>query len=251
MYSYALERENIVETRKDNIVYLFGEPETHKKEVCTYGDKNNPLTSTGKPKAQAACAIRELEDIKRISNYFLTTGRIEWVRLRNNMMFVVGICTGLRISDLLSLKIKDILTIDGIIRDTIVVYEQKTNKINHITITDTSKKVIREYLDCIGSFNSEDYLFKSNKGSMLDTRSAHKILKTMSRDLELPYNIGTHTLRKTFAYWTIKLHSNDGEVLSALQKLLNHSDQRITFAYADIDKEKQIEMYNDISDYLF
>lgn len=226
--------------KKAEIIQLFDTPS--KK---TYGTKNMPLTSNGKPKPQVAYPIKSIEDIQRISNYFLNTGSIDWVRYRNNMMFMVGINTGLRISDILSLRIEDVLDGDKV-RDYIIIYEQKTKKYHKVFMNDVAKKSIMDYLGHSPTYDTNSFLFRSKKGEMLDTRSAHKILKSMSRDLSLPYNVGTHTLRKTFAYWTIKMHSNDGDILTSLQSMLNHSDQRVTFRYANIDQDTQDEIYRDL-----
>lgn len=230
------------------------------KEKTYYGFKNSPLTASGKPKAQPSSPVKSIEEINKINNYFYTNGTTEWIRKRNWMMWNLGITLGLRISDLLSLRVCDVINVDGTYKNNITVYEQKTGKRRVSYLTDNNKKIIKEYIKSltdsgidtsIGNKNFYvSYLFRSTKGEVVTKESAHRIMKQMSRDLQLPYNVGTHTLRKTFAYWTIKEHSEQGDIMAALQKLLNHSDQRVTFTYAGIDDDVLEGIYEDLSDIL-
>lgn len=68
--------------------------------------KNNTLksnfTNQGKPKAQAADSVKTLEEIEQIKKYFL-----DRKKYRDYCLFIVGITTGYRCGDLLSLKFSD------------------------------------------------------------------------------------------------------------------------------------------------
>ena len=65
-------------------------------------------------------------------------------------------------------------------------------------------------------------------------------------DLNLPYHLGAHSLRKTFAYWTIKLHPNDLTTMISLQEMLNHDSMNTTLHYAGQTKDKIRPMYADL-----
>ena len=214
--------------------------------------KKSKFTSTGKPKAQAAEPIRSLEDIKKIQDYFLKKEDY-----RDYQLFTIGISVGLRISDLLSLRLSDVMYDDYTFKPYIDIVEQKTDKVTHTAlddciITKSVQDAIELYMCSLEHKPSmNDYLFQSQKGGNLDTRSAHKILKKMSRDLGLDkkYNIGTHSLRKTFGYWTIKLNPNDNNALIGLQAMYHHSSERTTLGYTGITKDETRAFRNKLSDF--
>ena len=69
----------------------------------------------------------------------------------------------------------------------------------------------------------------------------------INTDLNLPYHLGAHSLRKTFAYWTIKLHPNDLTTMISLQEMLNHDSMNTTLHYAGQTKDKIKPMYEDLA----
>ena len=241
--SPELEHMLLIMMQKQNTQTKFEEP---KQQHI----KKSKFTSTGKPKAQAAEPIRSLEDIKRIQNYFLNKEKY-----RDFMMFTVGISVGLRISDLLSLRFSDVMYDDYTFKPYIDIVEQKTDKETHTALDDcVITKSVRDAIElymCSLEHKPDmnDYLFPSQKGNNLDTRSAHKILKQMSRDLELPYNVGTHSLRKTLGYWTIKLNPNNNNALIGLQAMYHHSSERTTLGYTGITKDETRAFRNKLSDF--
>ena len=81
------------------------------------------IKSTNKPKPQAADSVKTLEEIEKIKKYFLD--RKEY---RNYCLFIIGITTGYRISDLLSLKFSDVFKDYGAWKREIDIIEQKTKK---------------------------------------------------------------------------------------------------------------------------
>ena len=85
---------------------------------------------------------------------------------------------------------------------------------------------------------------KSYKPMCEDT--LRKIILKAQQKLNLPYHLGAHSLRKTFAYWTIKLHPNDLPTMISLQEMLNHSSMNTTLHYAGQTKDKLKVMYNDL-----
>lgn len=139
--------------------------------------------SDGKRKSRPADPIRSYEDFVEIQNYFL-----ERKKIRDWMMWTVGVSLGLRVSDLLSLKINQILTDDRKFRKRITVIEQKTSKANNCLITESVIDAVTKYFDSINwKFDSEDYLFKSNKtkGKMYE-EYGWKILSDAGKALSLP-----------------------------------------------------------------
>lgn len=186
--------------------------------------------SDGKRKSRPAESVRSYDDFFAVQQHFLSKNKI-----RDWMLWTVGVSLGLRISDLLSLKIKEILNDDLTFRKRIILIEQKTSKANNCLITESVINAITRYFDSINwKFELEDYLFKSNKtkGKMYE-EYGWKILSDAGKALNLPIVIGSHTMRKSFANIAACVDKStiDMNAIAKIQGLLNHSDQRVTMRY--------------------
>jgi len=160
--------------------------------------------------------------------------------LRDHCLFVLGINSGLRISDLLSLTIGDVVDDKGRVRDRIVLREQKTGKSKDFPISDTAAKAIREYLGIRRGGAAGEPLFLSRKGGgHLQRAQAYKVINDAARAVGITEQIGTHTLRKTFGYHAYK----DGKDVTLIQKLFNHSSPAVTLAYIGITREDLDNVY--------
>lgn len=147
---------------------------------------------------------------------------------RDYTIFVFGIFTGLRISDILNLKVSDV---KGKLKADIV--EQKTGKKRTLNLMQLTNQIIK-YLDEEHDGKSE-WLFPSPRDSNkhLTTHQYYKIMQKTAESLGLDY-IGTHSLRKTFGYTYYKKTKD----LSSLMKILNHSSQSVTLRYIGIEEEE-------------
>jgi integrase len=153
--------------------------------------------------------------------------------LRDYLLFVLGINSGLRISDLLLLTVTDVKD-----KDRILLREKKTGKSKDFPLSDTCKKAIKEYLETVQI--TDGCLFKSKKGNRPITRiQAYRIINKAARTIGINDAIGTHTLRKTFGYWAYK----KGVDITKIQKLLNHSAPNVTLAYIGITKDELDDIY--------
>lgn len=155
--------------------------------------------------------------------------------IRDYMLFTIGINTGLRISDILSLKVSDVQDTDHII-----IKEQKTNKPKRFLINTQLRKQIDKY---IKHMSPDDYLFQSRKGEnkSITRIQAYRILNDAAKKCKLQ-EIGTHTLRKTFGYW----HYQQFKDVAILQDIFNHSSPSVTLRYIGIDddlKDKTIKEF--------
>lgn len=150
---------------------------------------------------------------------------------RDYVLFTLGINSGLRISDLLPLKPADIIS------DRIRLREKKTGKAINFPLSPQVAKILRDY---IGRNAGSEYLFGSRKGGEPITRQqAYRIINEAARAVGITDKIGTHTLRKTFAYHALK----GGASITTVQKLLNHSSPGITMAYAGITQDDLDSVY--------
>lgn len=144
---------------------------------------------------------------------------------RDQLLFKLGISTGLRCGDLVGLKVAQVKG-----KASFTIREGKTSKERTVYL-DSVMVEIAEYLEEL----PEDtvYLFPSRKGdSHITTTQAYRIL-VKAGDMIGRNDIGTHTMRKTFGYTYYQATKN----LEELMMILNHSSQKITLRYIGITKE--------------
>ncbi len=153
---------------------------------------------------------------------------------RDLLLFIIGINTNLRISDILPLTREDF---DG---DHIRVKEKKTGKYRLIRINDSIRKAIAELAPPSG------ILFPSRKGDKpISTTQAYRRLTEAAERAGLPYNFGTHSMRKTWAYHAY--NNGKGALLSDIQKALNHGSQRETLRYIGIVQDTLDNLFDSVN----
>lgn len=166
--------------------------------------------------------------------------------LRNYLLFVLGINTGLRISDLLKLRISDVIDVNGKIVNSIWVREGKNNKERNIFFNREVKKAIQEYLESLSNHDPNWYLFKSQKGQnkAIDRGQAYLILNNAAQMVGIKERVGTHTLRKTFGYWA---RMKGIASIEQLQEIFNHATPAITKRYIGITQAELNNVYRDLN----
>jgi len=166
---------------------------------------------------------------------------------RDTLMFVMGINSALRVSDLLKLTVADVQDRNGALLREVTLKEQKTGKVKGFPLNEAVLKALKTYLDERSQRFAPDPgepLFISPKGGRaIDRRQAWRILNEAGKAIGLPH-IGTHTLRKTFGYHVF--HKSGGN-LALVQKLLNHSSSGDTLRYIGIDREQMNAVYLDLN----
>ncbi|AEB77647.1 integrase [Clostridium botulinum] len=165
--------------------------------------------------------IRDSQKVNDIQAYLKRTNE------RDYILFITGVYTGLRISDILRLKVKDV-------RDKRFIYlrEKKTSKQNIIEINKLLEKEYRWYCK---DKELDEYLIKSREGvnKAISRVQAYKIIKEVGKNFGVD-NLGTHTLRKTFGYHYYKQTKD----VATLMKMYNHSDPSITLRYIGIIQDE-------------
>ena len=202
----------------------------------------------------AAEPIKSMDDIFRISKYLIAQKRY-----RDNMLFIVGINFGLRVSDLRMLRFSNLINDNLIFKDSFAVFEKKTRKTRkrkknrYITINHAVVEAVTLYLEHTDGVCLSDFMFRSesnrgkNKNEPLSANSIDRILKGVAADLDLNVKISTHTLRKTFCYHQMVMSHNDSRKLLLLQKMLNHSSPAQTLDYIGITTEEIDEAYKKLN----
>lgn len=202
----------------------------------------------------AAEPIKSMDDIFAISDYLIKNGRY-----RDNMLFIVGINFGLRVSDLRVLRFSNLINDNCTFKDSFPVFEKKTRntrkrKTNrYITINDAVIEAVTLYLQHTPNVCLSDYMFRSesnhggNINEPLSIKSVDRILKGIANDLDLNIKMSTHTLRKTFCYWMMVRGGNDQRRLLLLQKMLNHASPAQTLGYIGLTAEEVEAAYKDLN----
>ena len=181
--------------------------------------------------------IRDKKKIDTIKKILLAKN------IRDFCLFTLGINSGLRISDLLSLSIGNVVDAKGKILDRITLREKKTNKAKDFPISNVASKAILDYLRTRIPYTANEPLFLSKKRkngmAAIQRDQAYKIINGAAREIGLKEKIGTHTLRKTFGYHAYK----SGIAIEVLQKLFDHSTPGITLRYIGITQDDLDDVY--------
>jgi integrase/recombinase XerD len=159
--------------------------------------------------------------------------------LRNMALLELIYGSGLRVSELLGIKLKDIH-----MQQSYVVVTGKGSKERIVPISDMALIAIRNYL--VNSRDllikeKTDYLFLNSQGQALSRVGFFKNLKKLAIDAKLdPDKVSPHTLRHSFATHLLE----NGMDLRSLQNLLGHEDISTTQIYTHISQTRLRQVYN-------
>lgn len=144
----------------------------------------------------------------------------------NYLLFVLGINTGLRIGDMLSLKVEDVRN-----QTHIILKEQKTGKSKRFFINSVLRNALDDY---IANMSDHEYLFQSRNGTnqSLSRSQAYRILSEAGREVGLD-SIGCHSTRRTFGYHHYKKYKD----VALLQQIFNHSAPSVTLEYIGVNQD--------------
>lgn len=185
-------------------------------------------------KAGNVCTVSPIRDINKLNDmkeYLFEHNR------KIHLLFVLGINSGLRVSDLLK------LTVEGVQGGSVTIREQKTSKAKQFELSNTCKKTIKEYLEYA---NITTGLLFPNKvgGDKPITKQWVWVMLNKAADwVGITENIGTHTMRKTFGYWAFK----QGIDVYIIMQMLNHSSLAITKRYIGLTSDDLNKAYLDMN----
>lgn len=176
--------------------------------------------------------IRDMNTVLDIADYL----REQKYGERNYVMYMFGIYSGLRISDILPFKVRDVRD-----KDYIKIREKKTGKEKRFAINSELKSIIREY---ISGKKDYEYLFASRQGcnKPLSRQMAYNILSEAAGHFGLD-NIGTHTLRKTWGY---HLYQQTHDAVTIME-ICNHTDISVTLRYIGINQDNKDKVMKKLS----
>jgi integrase len=158
---------------------------------------------------------------------------------RDELLFTLGINSALRISDLLKLTIGDVVNDKGKPQEYIDVKETKTSKAKRFPLTPKVVKAVNAYLLERPNAELREPLFRSKKGGAITRQHAWLVINKAAEAVGITDKIGTHTLRKTWAYHAYKA----GTDITLLQQALNHAAPSITLRYIGITQDDINNVY--------
>ena len=150
------------------------------------------------------------------------------IQLRDNLILEIFYSTGVRISELVKIKIQDIKLDDNSIS-----IHGKGNKKRIVIIGNYAKKKLQDYLN-YNEVNSVGYLFKNVRKSSvghISERNVFNIVKKYTAKVTKNEKINPHALRHTFATHLL----NNGADLMSVKELLGHSDLSSTQIYTHVN----------------
>jgi integrase len=182
-------------------------------------------------------AFRDIKQINAIKKYLKDHSE------RDFLFFIMGINTGLRVNEILEIKVQDVLDEKGNVKNfyNLPAYEQQPEK--QVYLNTKTKKALTDYIKASKLLDNE-YLFVSPKTKKPITRQqAHRIIHQAVDALGLNGKYGASSLRKTFGFHAYK----QGIALSLIQKHFHHSTPSETLKYLGITRDEGIQTIIDVN----
>lgn len=197
---------------------------------------NNPFKNIKNPKKDKK--LPNFLQTDELQNIFDSIDMSNPLGIRNRLIIELLYATGIRVSELTSLKLNDIDIHNKEIRIT-----GKGNKERIVYFGDYAKKYLSLYIDEaryeLLNGNTSNYLLINNKGSELTSRGVELIVNEVVKKAALKHNISPHVLRHTFATDML----NNGADLKSVQELLGHESLSTTQIYTHITNERLRSVY--------
>lgn len=158
-----------------------------------------------------------------------------------SLLIAIGCFTGLRISDILALRWRQILHTSEF-----TVIEKKTGKRRTLRLNPELQKHIADCFEHIKPLGIESPILVSQKGTTYSIQRINVILKEIKKKYKLKINhFSCHSLRKTFGRQVYNMNSDSAELaLVKLMELFNHSSVAITKRYLGLRQEEILETYD-------
>jgi integrase len=152
---------------------------------------------------------------------------------RDRCLYLLGLHTGFRISELLSLTLDDVLEYNEI-KDRVTVARcnmKGKNSSRSVPLHPNARQALKEYLNGIVTSN----FISSNRVFNLSRFQAHRIISKAKEKAQLKGKISTHSWRKTFG---MNVYQRTNKNIVAVQRALGHRSLSSTTHYLSVDQEE-------------
>ncbi len=199
--------------------------------------ENNP----NRPALGSSIKVEPIRTKKAIENIKAILSRK--LQPRDLCLFTLGINTGYRANELLSIKIGQVKNIQE--GDSLELKQSKNKKHRMVTINKIAAKAIDNYLSQDWRMHNipdadHQYLFYSQRDKVLTVPSVTRLVKNWCDSVGLKGNYGSHTMRKTWGFWQYKR----GVPIPLLMEAYGHATQQQTLAYLCIQAEDVKQIYD-------
>ena len=197
--------------------------------------KDNPLTLISNPKLEKKLPkFLNFEDLDKLLNAFDNNN---YIGLRNSLILEMLYSTGMRVSEIVSIKLKDIS-----INNRSIKIVGKGNKERIVYFGTKCSNLIDNYLKYSYNklnLNNLDYLFLSKTGKKISDREIRTVVDEAASIANIKTKISPHVLRHTFATHML----SEGADLRSVQELLGHENLSTTQIYTHLTNEKIRNVY--------
>lgn len=210
----------------------------HKFLVLEHYIKHNPTLSISTPKID-----KKLPNVLSVEEVMILLNSLNDdtpYNARNRAMIEVMYGTGLRVSELVNLKLNELHLTSKMISTT-----GKGSKERIVPINDYASKVLSDYIvkyrpELVKNGKDNNFIFLNNQGQPLSRQSFFLILKRLAKDAGIEKEISPHTLRHSFATHLLEA----GTDLRYIQEMLGHENISTTQIYTHLSKQKIKSVYN-------
>lgn len=201
--------------------------------------KENPMEKVSSPKLKKGLPL--VLSVSEVDSILSRPDTSKVLGLRDKALLELLYACGVRVSELLGLKVSDLFFNEEIIR-----VFGKGSKERLVPVGRSAVKRIKEYLIKSRSMlekkhKSENFLFLNKRGTKLSRMGIWKIVDKYVKDAGIKKEVHPHTFRHSFATHLLE----GGADLRAVQEMLGHADISTTQIYTHIDREYIKQMHKD------
>lgn len=199
--------------------------------------KTNPAINLTSPKLEKKLpTVLSIDEVLKLLGSINPTTPYE---IRNEAMIELVYATGLRVSELVNLKLANLHLTNKMISTV-----GKGNKERLVPINDYAARILRKYLlearpQLVIPSKEQGYVFLNNQGTALSRQSFFLILKDLSKKAGITKEVSPHTLRHSFATHLLEA----GTDLRLIQEMLGHEDISTTQVYTHLSNQRLKEIY--------
>jgi len=196
--------------------------------------ENNPIEDIDYPKIDSKVPfVLSTNEIDKI----ITQASLTKFGIRNQTIIEVMYSCGLRVSEVIEMKISNIFFDESLIK-----VLGKGKKERFVPLSSIAKKLLYNYIDCERDESkinkqSVDIVFLNNRGSKLSRIMLYNIINDAALAAKINYKISPHTLRHSFATHLIE---NGADIIS-IQKMMGHENIITTEKYLNVNKKHLVE----------